>query len=67
MLHSKIDGTEHPQIEVKHGYEASMRDWKDLEAKLTAATNACLEATPSDIDVNAFKLACSRVPTIRES
>jgi len=67
MLHSKIDGTEHPQIDVKHGYEASMRDWKDLEAKLVAATNACLTATPTDIDVDAFKAACSRLPTIRES
>lgn len=67
MLHSKIDGTEHPQIDVKHGYEASMRDWKDLEAKLVAATEACLRATPTDIDASAFKTACSRLPTIRES
>lgn len=66
MLHVKIDSTEHPQIEVKHGYDASMREWKDLEAKIAAANKACLEVTPTDIDVKAFKVACSRTPTVRE-
>ncbi|MDR6428042.1 hypothetical protein J2738_004197 [Variovorax paradoxus] len=65
MLHSKIDGTEHPHIEVRHAYEKSMRDWKDLDAKLSAATKACLEPTPVDLDVKAFQLACIRVPTVR--
>lgn len=67
MLHNKIDGTEHPQIKVKQAYDTSIKEQQELNKLLAAATKACLEPTPPDIDTAAFKKNCMRVPQLTES
>ncbi len=67
MLHEKIDGTEHPHIDVRHAYEKSMRDWKDSEGKLSAATKACAESSPPGLDTSSFTSLCGWVPQVSES
>jgi len=67
MLHEKIDGTEHPHIDVRHAYERSMRDWKDSESKLNAAAKACAESTPPGLNASSFTSLCEWVPRASES
>jgi hypothetical protein len=67
MLHEKIDGTEHPHIDVRHAYEKSMRDWKDFEGKLSAAAKACAESPPPGLNTASFKSLCEWVPRASES
>lgn len=67
MLHAKIDGTEHPQIAVKHAYEDSMREWKRLDALLIAATKACQDTAPPDVETQAFQGDCARLPSLTDS
>ncbi|MGF6348130.1 hypothetical protein [Variovorax sp. W2I14] len=67
MLHEKIDGTEHPHIDVRHAYEKSMRDWKDSESKLSAAAKACAESSPAGLNTSSFKSLCEWVPRASES
>lgn len=67
MLHTSIDETQHPHIAVKHAYEDSMREWQRLDALLIAATKACQEPTPPDVDTQSFKQDCARVPGLTQS
>lgn len=67
MLHTSIDETQHPHIEVKHAYEDSMREWQRLVALLIAASKACQEPTPPDLDTQSFKQNCARVPGLMQS
>jgi hypothetical protein len=67
MLHEKIDGTEHPHIDVRHAYEKSMRDWKDSESKLSAAAKACAESPPAGLNTSSFTSLCEWVPRASES
>lgn len=67
MLHEKIDGTEHPHIDVRHAYEKSMRDWKDSEGKLSAAAKACAESPPPSLNTSSFTSLCEWVPRVSES
>lgn len=67
MLHTSIDETQHPHIEVKRAYEDSMREWQRLDALLIAAHKACQEATPPDVDAQSFKQDCTRVPQLTQS
>lgn len=67
MLHTSIDETQHPHIEVKHAYEDSMREWQRLHALLLEATKACQETTPQDVDTQSFKQDCTRVPQLTQS
>jgi hypothetical protein len=67
MLHAKIDGTEHPHIDVRHAYEESMRDWKESGEKLGAAAKACAESSPPGLNSSSFTSLCEWVPRASES
>jgi hypothetical protein len=67
MLHEKIDGTEHPHIDVRHAYEKSMRDWKDSEGKLSSAAKACAESPTPGLNTSSFTSLCEWVSRASES
>lgn len=67
MLHAKIDGTEHPHIEVRHAFEASMKDLQWLEEGFAAADKACSESAPASIDASTFQAQCAKLPAARKS
>lgn len=67
MLHAKIDGMEHPHVDVRHAYDESMRDWKESEGKLSAAAKACAESAPAGLDISSIKTLCAQVRKAIES